>query len=281
MSITPFRSGYFRWQHHELAYEVWGSQGTPCLLMHGILMDSVMNRPLARRFVAEGYQVILLDFLGHGRSDKPLDPRAHRIDFNADQAIALLDHLGIERALIGGVSLGANTSLQLAAHHPERCLGLFLEMPVMEWSTAFTGMIFVPIVAAVDYFTKAYRPFARLLRRLPKLHNEVIASLVNGFSAEPEVINAILHGTLVGPVVPAAARRRAIEAPTLVIGHTWDRIHQMRDAVALARELPNAHFLKARFAALDVRHADSALWPEVRDFLARIQESRGSLSRVA
>lgn len=272
MNLTPVRSGLFKWKQYELAYEVWGTSGIPCLLMHGILLDSEMNRGLARRFVSQGYQVVLLDLLGHGNSDKPTDPREHRTDFYAEQGLACLDHLCIEKALIGGVSLGANTTLQMATMAPERCLGMFLEMPVMEWSSAFAGMIFLPLLTVVNNFQSSYRAFSRFLRWLPAPSSAVLASLKNGFSAEPEVITAILHGTIVGPVVPAAEYRRRLDMPTLVIGHAWDRLHQMRDAVALARELPDARFLKAKSAGFDLRNPHTTLWPEISLFLQHVRE---------
>jgi pimeloyl-ACP methyl ester carboxylesterase len=242
--------------------------------MHGILMDSEMNRGLARRFVSQGYQVVLLDLLGHGNSDKPTDPREHRTDFYAQQGFACLDHLGIDKALIGGVSLGANTSLQMATMAPQRCLGLFLEMPVMEWSSAFAGMIFLPLLTVVNNFKSSYRAFARFLRWLPNPGNEVLASLKSGFSADPSVITAILHGTIVGPVVPASEERRKLTMPAVVIGHEWDRIHQMRDAVSLARELPDARFLKAKTPGVDLRNPHTSLWPDISQFLQQVRLQR-------
>lgn len=272
MSPTSVRSGRFNWKQYELAYEIWGDDGIPCLLMHGILMDSEMNRGLARRFVTQGYKVVLLDLLGHGNSDKPTDPREHRTDFYAEQGLACMNHLGIDKALIGGVSLGANTTLQMATMAPERCLGMFLEMPVMEWSSAFAGMIFLPLLTVVNNFKWAYRLFAGTLRRLPQPASDVIASLKNGFSAEPEVITAILHGTIVGPVVPPSESRRRLGMPSLVIGHNWDRLHQMRDALALARELPDARFLKAKTAGFDLRNPHTMLWPEISKFLQHVRQ---------
>lgn len=142
----PLETGRFRCGRYQLAYEIHGDSGIPCVLLHGLLLDSRMNRDLAARFVTQGYRVILLDLLGHGESDKPTDPRELRVDFFADQTLELLDHLGIERALIGGISLGAITALQVAVKAPQRCLGLFIEMPVMEWSTMFAALLLVPLI---------------------------------------------------------------------------------------------------------------------------------------
>lgn len=268
---VPVRSGHFRWREHRLHYEVWGDSGTPCLLMHGLLLDSLMNRDLARRFVGEGYQVVLLDFLGHGGSDKPTDPREHRIEFLGEQGLACLDHLGIERALVGGCSLGANASLHLAAMAPSRCLGLFVEMPVMEWSTTFAGVLFLPLLTATDYLRGLIRPFARGLRRLPRPRWESAASALNAVSAEPRLVNAILHGYVVGATVPPVRARRALDMPALVIGHGWDRLHELRDAVALARELPRGRLIKAR-SILELRVRPQRLWPDIQAHLQAVRD---------
>lgn len=270
MNAISVQSGYFEWYGYRLAYEVWGSRGTPCLLMHGLLLDSLMNRDLARRFVGEGYQVVLMDFLGHGRSDKPTDPREYRIDFLADQALACLDHLGMERALVGGCSLGANATLHVADQAPERCLGLFVEMPVMEWSATFAGVLFLPILSVADYLGWMMRPFARTLRRLPRPDSEVAASVMNALSAEPEVVNAVLHGCLVGPVVPPSRIRRKLAMPALIVGHGRDPLHELRDARFLAEEMSDARLIEAR-SILELRTRPERLWEDIRPFLAELR----------
>jgi pimeloyl-ACP methyl ester carboxylesterase/acyl-CoA-binding protein len=264
------QTGQFSHAGHRLAYEIYGTEGVPCVLVHGLLLDSLVNRELAQKFAALGYRVVLLDLLGHGGSDKPTDPREHRIDFYADQLLACMDHLGLQQALIGGVSLGAITALQAAVRSPQRCLGLFVEMPVMEWSTTFAAVLLVPILTAADYGKWIYRPVARLLRRLPRPRTPWIASALNAASAEPEVITAVLHGILVGPVVPSAVERRKLSMPALIIGHAGDRLHSLRDAAALAHELPNARLLKAR-SILELRARPQRLWPEIREFLLEVR----------
>ena len=277
------RSGSFQWKQFDIAYEHWGNQGPACILMHGLLMDSVMNRGLARRFVKAGFQVVLLDLLGHGNSSKPTDPREHRIDFYGAQALACMDHLGFDKAMMGGVSLGAITTLDAAARAPERITAMFLEMPVMEWSTTFAGILLIPVLTAAQYLRGLFRPFARTMRKLPRpRRNDLLSSVMNGMSAEPETINAILHGVLAGPVVPPADVRRSLPMPSLVIGHDWDRLHSLRDAVALARELPNAKLLKASTAGFEIRAEDSHLWPEIQRFLDSVRdEQTGGTSNMS
>ncbi|HEU0198787.1 MAG TPA: alpha/beta fold hydrolase [Nevskiaceae bacterium] len=265
-TATSVCSGEFQWHGHRLAYELYGSSGVPCVLIHGILLDSVLNRSLARRLVGEGFRVALLDLLGHGHSEHSTRVGDHRADSYGEQVVALLDHLGWPKALVGGLSLGAMTSLHVAALAPERVLGLFLEMPVMESSTPPAALLLVPPMLAARYGAWLWRRVAHWLRRLPRPEAEWLVSVLNGFSAEPETVAAILHGVFVGPVVPTVAARRAIRAPTLVIGHGGDLLHELRDARRLAEQIPGAHLLRSR-SILELRTHPERLWPQIHTFL--------------
>ncbi len=129
------------------------------MYLHGLLLDSEANRPLAEELAALGCRVVLLDLLGHGRSDKPQRATDYRMDAYADQVVALLDALGEESAVLGGMSLGANVSLITAAEHPERVSGLVIEMPVLEWAVPSAALLFVPMLLLVHYG----RPLANLM----------------------------------------------------------------------------------------------------------------------
>ena len=65
-------------------------------------MDNHMNRGIAVDLAARGYRVVLLNFLGHGESDKPLHAAEYRTDGYARQVLALLDHLGWSRPSSAG-----------------------------------------------------------------------------------------------------------------------------------------------------------------------------------
>jgi pimeloyl-ACP methyl ester carboxylesterase len=183
--------------------------------------------------------VVLLDLLGHGRSDRA-EAAELRNDFFAEQVVACLNHLKIDEAVIGGVSLGAIVALQVAVTAPKRVKALLLEMPVMEESTPFAAILLSPLVFATNYFAWLYRPWAQLLQRLPRPRTAVFESALNAAAQDPEAIRSILHGVLVGPVVPPRRLRRRIEAPALVIGHANDWLHNLEDSRALAEELPTA-----------------------------------------
>lgn len=265
-SPVPVRSGEFTVQGHRLAYEVYGTGGEPCVLMHGILLDSLINRDLAIRFANTGYQVVLLDLLGHGRSAKVTDPKEHRVDFYAEHVVALLDHLGWERALIGGMSLGAITAMMVAVRAPERVRGLYLEMPVMEWSMPWAVAILAPILLSTRFARPVYLRFAQWLSRRPRPSKDWMASGMNALSMDPKVTTAILHGVLVGPIAPSVRQRRALDMPTLIVGHGRDKLHEYRDALALQRQLPQARLIDAH-SLLELRMKPERLWPQIEAFL--------------
>ncbi|MGB8857734.1 MAG: alpha/beta hydrolase, partial [Ilumatobacteraceae bacterium] len=255
--------------------------------LHGLLMDSEMNRDLARSLAVAGHRVVLLDLLGHGRSDKPLRASEYRMDAYAADVVALLDHLGIARAVIGGVSLGAGVSLQVAVIAPERVQALVIEMPVLEWAVPAAAMLFTPYLLVLHYASRPMGCVARLAARVPRTSFESLNSVLHAVSSPPEVSKAVLHGILTGPVAPTEEQRQAIVAPTLVIAHGRDLIHPFGDAEALVELLPHARLEPAR-SILELRVVPHRLTPRIVAFLdevwvtsARTAEPRTAKPRTA
>ncbi|WP_352564663.1 alpha/beta fold hydrolase [Mesorhizobium australicum] len=91
--------------------------GAPVLLIHGVGMNAAIWQPQIDR-MAESFDVIAIDMLGHGRS--PLPPPNPELADYADQAIRLLDHLGLDRVSVVGHSMGALVAQELALNAPER-----------------------------------------------------------------------------------------------------------------------------------------------------------------
>jgi pimeloyl-ACP methyl ester carboxylesterase len=259
----------FRFEGRELAYEVHGTGDRLLVYLHGLLLDAELNRGIAEALARRGNKVVLLDLLGHGRSDKPEHASAHRIDLYARQVFGLLDELGAEQAVLGGVSLGANVSLQAAVVAPERVRGLVLEMPALEWAVPAAAVLFVPLVLALHYAKPVATILTRLVRSLPRTPFSPLNSMLNAASLSPEQMAAVLHGILVGPTAPAVEARRTITVPTLVLGHRNDLIHPLNDATNLVRELPNGHLVRAR-SPLELRLWPERLTGEMADFLAEV-----------
>ena len=106
----------------KLAYESAG-EGLPVLCIHGFASSGKVNwidTGWVETLTGAGYRAITLDNRGHGDSDKPYDPERYYPHDMANDAVALLDHLGIERSAILGYSMGARIGAFLAYEHPER-----------------------------------------------------------------------------------------------------------------------------------------------------------------
>lgn len=75
-------------------------RGEPIVLVHGLLWSSRLFHRLAELF--PDHRVLLIDLRGHATSDTPTDPSASRWSKLASDGVGLLDHVGIERPVVGG-----------------------------------------------------------------------------------------------------------------------------------------------------------------------------------
>ncbi|WP_341938160.1 alpha/beta fold hydrolase [Marinimicrobium sp. C2-29] len=145
-------------------YEAAG-EGPPMLLLHGYPLSGALFARVREALQGE-YTVITLDHRGYGLSEAPGKP--HSIELYASDALAVLDHLEIKEAIIGGMSMGGPITLSMYQMAPDR----------------FTGMILIDTSAAA-----AAPPEAGLWRGV----EEVIA----GHGLDP-VIKALLPDMLTG-----------------------------------------------------------------------------------
>lgn len=119
--VTGGHSGYADINGIKL-YHVEIGAGPPVVLLHGGLANSDYLANQARA-LAHAYRVILVDSRGHGRSTR--DQRPFGYDLMADDVIALLDTLKIDKAAIIGWSDGGIIGLDIAMRHPERVTRVF------------------------------------------------------------------------------------------------------------------------------------------------------------
>jgi pimeloyl-ACP methyl ester carboxylesterase len=251
-----------------IAYRDLGSGPRVLVMTHGLLMDGRMFARLAPSMAAYGNRVLLVDMLGHGASDQPHDMTAYSMpQFGAD-SIALLDHLGIAQAVVGGTSLGANVALEAAVAAPERVRGLVIEMPVLEHGLAAAAALFVPLALALRVSQRSMRGVAALTRALPRTHF-MVDLLLDFVRRDPAASLAVLDGITFGRVAPPISERRKLRHPTLVVGHARDPIHPFSDADVLARELPGARMVQAR-SIVEWRVSPSRLDAELGDFLDEV-----------
>ncbi|QNN54777.1 alpha/beta fold hydrolase [Nocardioides mesophilus] len=230
-------------------------------------MPRRMHQPLARAIAAEGFHVVTLDLLGHGRSDRPLDPKEYSMTAFGEQVLALLDHLGADQAVIGGTSLGSNVALEVADAAPERVRGLLLEMPVLDNALEAGLIAFGPLMFAARFVPVSVTALRVLTRAVPRGLVPFWGGIVlDTLGQQPAPMAAAIHGIFFGRFAPPSRRRRLIEAPALVVGHPRDPIHPAADAAMLAEEMPNARFVAAR-GILEWRLRPERLTNEAVDFV--------------
>jgi len=256
--------------HHErrICYREFGSGTRVLVLTHGLLMDQRMYTRLAPAVAARGHRVITVDMLGHGGSDQPHDMTGYSMPQFGRDVIALLDHLQLPQAVVGGTSLGANIALEAATLAPARIRGLVLEMPVLENALPAAAAAFVPLALALRISMRLMRFVAAAARKIPRTHF-VVDIMIDFIRRDPRASLAVLDGLLFDRVAPPIQERRALRHSTLVIGHPSDPIHPFSDADRIARELPNARLVSAH-SILEWRTSPARLTNELVAFLDEI-----------
>ncbi len=260
--------GSFRHAGHRLTYDIHGEGESVIVLVHGLLMNRRMYERLAPELAARGNRVVALDLLGHGRSDRPVDPRLYNMAAFSEQVLSLLDHLGLDAPVIGGTSLGANVGLEFAAHHPERTGGLFVEMPVLDNGLLGAAMVFTPMLLALRFGQPVLRLLASGARRVPRTIGLVDMGL-DWIRQDPEPSRAVLEGILFGRTAPPREERQLLRMPALVIGHPSDPLHPFSDADMVAEEMSGARLVDAN-SILEWRLNPGRLDDELSDFLKQV-----------
>ena len=98
--------------------------GTPLVLLHAFPLDGRMWAPQVEA-LAGTYQVIVPDLRGFGAArDQAVEEAGMAL--LADDVVRLLDDRGLDRVVLGGLSLGGYVALALMARHPDRVSGLIL-----------------------------------------------------------------------------------------------------------------------------------------------------------
>ncbi len=231
--------------HHEVA-----GTGPPAALLHAGICDSRMWEPQWGPFVAQ-HRTVRLDFRGFGET--PLHPG--RV-CHAEDVIAVLDALEIERAALVGASFGGRVALELAVARPDRVSALVLACPGMtghDWSDAVQAYGAEEDAAIergdVDAAVEAnLRMWVDGPHRQPGSVDPALRELVGRMQrrafehwlALPEEARDAADDEALVPDLPD--RLGEIAAPTLVVLGELDVIDMHAIADRLTREIPGARF---------------------------------------
>lgn len=216
--------------------------GAPFVFQHGLGGDATQPDGLydpARRLVC-------LECRGHGGTLPLGPPEALGFATFAADVLALMDHLGLERAMVGGVSMGAGVAARLGAEHPERVSALVLVRPA--WLDAGHPE-HLRIMETVGALLERAGPRAGLAELERRADYRAVAgcsaaaaeSLRGQFARRDARERApVLQRMPADFPLSGGARWSDVRAPALVLATRGDPIHPFAIAEATAARLPGA-----------------------------------------
>jgi 3-oxoadipate enol-lactonase len=265
-----------------LHYQVVGRPGgDPVLLIQGLGAD-MTGWTFQRLALAPRYRTIAIDNRGAGRSDKPFG--RYTLDQMADDAVAVLDAAGIERAHVIGASMGGAIAQLLALRHPARVESLVLMCTacrnhpwrrelLLEWAAIANELGVGEMSRRAAHWVVAPRSIRRFLPALGWLGPLYLGLPAHAFAAQ---VRAIVDA-------PDAADELAeISAPTMIMVGNQDILTPRGDSEELAERIPGSELVVISGAAhgLMVEHA-TTVNRIVLSFLARTRAERAGVTRAA
>jgi 3-oxoadipate enol-lactonase len=226
----------------ELNYELTGD-GPAVVLLHEGVCDLRMWDELVEALAPE-FTVLRYDMRGYGESTLPPGPFSQNADL-----LALLDHVGIERAALVGVSYGGRVALDTAFVAPERVTGLVLASAGLrdhEWSSVVREfgdeeerLLDTDIGAATDLNVRLWVDGPN---REPDVAREAVRERVRTMQRRAFEIQVPAYEaqTAPGPEDPVSVRLDTIEAPALIVVGDADVPDFLEIAARLEAELPDA-----------------------------------------
>lgn len=233
--------------HDELRFHFMDrGQGTPVVFQHGVGGDT--ERIFAQIEVPPGFRLLGMDCRGHGRTQPLGDPAKLGFDQFSNDVLVLLDHLSIQRAVVGGTSMGAAVALNFAVRFPHRLLGLALLRPAwLDAPNPANARLFAEIArllrlsgpsAGLEQFKKS-----ELYANIANVSADSAASLLALFS-DGRAMETASCLERIPQDAPVRNRNewRSIAVPTLVMATDRDPIHPLAYARSLADLIPHAHW---------------------------------------
>lgn len=230
-------------------YEVRvAGRGPAILLLHGFTGRGSDWRPFLPALHADGYRTVVVDLLGHGRSDAPTDPTTHAVERQAAAIATILRRIDAAPAIVVGYSMGARVALRMAVAEPDVVAALFLESPsagIADPDARATRRAADVALAerlehdGLEAFLRAWEanPLFAGEHRLParrraRIHRDRARNRVEGLAAS-------LRGAGQGSMEPLHDRLRGIRVPTFVVAGGLDPAGSAR-ARAIADAIPTA-----------------------------------------
>lgn len=247
-------------------------QGRPFVFQHGLGGDVAQ----AQDFFAEGepgLRVVSLDCRGHGET-RPVGP-PERFSFSqfADDVAALMAHLGIAAAPVGGISMGAGVSLNLALRHPDRVRALVLVRPAWLDRPAPDNLALLMRVGELIRLhgaEKGKREFhdSDVYVAVHRESPDLAEGLMSQFD-HPRAEECVARLERMPRDAPNRDRAewRRIAVPTLILATDQDPVHPVAFARALAEGIPGAELRQVTPKGVDLDRHTAEVRAAIVEFL--------------
>ena len=218
--------------------------GTPFLFQHGLGAQLEQAQGLLSEI--EGVELISMDCPGHGKS--PLPPnKLPSFSWYTRILHELSEKLGVEQALVGGISMGAGISIRFALQYPEKVKALVLVRPAWldrpnpeNLSILLTAAGYMGSPSGKNQFEQT-ESFTQLALELPLAAQSVLG--VFGLHQQKE-IPLVLRSMVGDAPFQAIEELNKIQVPCLIIGNEDDPLHPFSMTETLASHIPGSHLKK-------------------------------------
>ena len=220
-----------------IGYDDEGTGDDVLVLVHGHPFDRSMWRPQVEHFTAAGWRVIAADLRGYGEST--VVPGKTPLAVFAGDVAGLLDHLGVERFVLGGLSMGGQIVMECARQFPQRIRGLILADTFAQPETPQGHRNRNDM--ADRLLREGMSGYAtEVLWKMVAPHNtaagEHVAKMMHGAPAEGAA--AALRGRAERPDYTATLE--AVTVPTLVVVGSDDEYTPLKDAEYMHERVPGS-----------------------------------------
>ena len=267
--------------HHDgidFHYHDSGS-GLPVSFQHGLSGD--LTKILEVMPDPRNFRLVSFDARYHGKTRPLGPPESIGFDQSADDLIALLNHLGIDRAVIGGISMGAGIALNFATRYPHRTLGLVLSRPAWLDEPLPENVRMFPMMARLIRVLGARR--GRSEFEMSPTYAELLAqstdsaSAVLGMFDDPTCEETVARFERIPEDCPSRDRSawRLIRVPTLVLANHQDPIHPFAMGSGLASEIPGAELQVLTPKCVDIAAHTRDFQRHLATFLDRLPQPSG------
>lgn len=231
---------YFTFEGKQVYYEEYG-QGKPLVVLNGIMMSCRSWTEFIEPF-SEHNHLVLLDFLDQGRSDRMREPYEQAIQ--AEVVKGLLDHLGLKKVCIMGISYGGEVAQQFAVKYGE-----YVDRLILFNTTARTG----PWLGDIGdgWNLAAGNPDAYYLTTIPVIYSPAFYLEKNDWMnrrrqalrpvfSDPDFIQAMVRLTNSSRSYDVTDRLSTVTAPTLVVSCLQDYLTPLPEQELICSLIPNS-----------------------------------------